>query len=111
MRHPVFSQREAAFVLECSEAEVRNMQRRGERMQAKGLTDEEVVDRGALPVCETGDRRRGARPLMLARHHRVRDNKLREAALRAIASGRMRAPRAAKPSEAPPAILDRFHLL
>lgn len=111
MRRPILRQHEVAFVMEVAEADVRNMLRRGQRLQDRGMTDEAVVETGALPTCPTGTRLRGIRPLLVAQHERVAGHPLREAALRAICSGVLRAPRAQRTTDLPPAILDRLHNL
>lgn len=96
---------EAAFILQLSEAEVRNLQRRGERLRAQGFVDEEIIREGALPVAMIG-RGWGVSPSLLAKHHRVRERPLALELLGDLMEGKCRAPRALASNEAPPALLE-----
>src|SRR5579884_3017902 len=90
---------EAAFVLRCSEREVRNMLRRGERYASRGQDAEGIVAQGALPVALVGGRRRAdiAVVARLAAH-----DDLALAALAAIVERRLHVPRAASADDPAP---------
>ena len=90
---PVLGRREVAWVLELSEDEVLNMQKRGERAHVRGVDDEQVMAAGGLPVAIVNGRRCMS-PSMLAAHPDVAGRQMREDALAALVEGRIRAPRA-----------------
>jgi hypothetical protein len=110
VRHPILSLHEAAFLLQEPEVGTRNRFRRGERLSARGLSDEEVVETGALPNCGAG-RSRAVRPAILARHPKVAGNPMAIELLRALVSGRFRAPKATSAKALPPALDRRIHRL
>jgi hypothetical protein len=110
LRRPVLRRHEVAFFLECPENEVRNMQRRGERLRARGLNDEEIVARGALPVSKAG-RAWGVRPQSLALQERVASRPLALEMLRSLVSGCLRVPKAAESDQLPPALIERSNRL
>lgn len=92
VRVPVLTRRAVAWVMEVPEDTIRAAQRRGERLQAHGLDDDEVLSAGALPVVIVGHRR-AMSPSVLARHPDVAGNPLRLDALVALVEGRIRPPR------------------
>ena len=110
VRHASLRVHESAFVLRLPEREVLNAMRRGERLQASGVADSEVLGRGALPVDSDSVGRRCMRPTLLAQHARVASRPLALAALRAIVEGRLQAPRATSPALFPPGLESRCHL-
>ena len=106
---PVLRRHEVAFVAQLTEKDVRNLFRRGERLQERGVSVDDIVRLGALPVSMAGSAR-GASPAAVAAHPRVADSPLALAMLRALVSGRLRAPRAEAPDQLP-AAPDREMLL
>lgn len=101
---------EAAFILQRSEVAVRNLLRRGQRLQGQGLSDEEILEAGALPVFWVGRSRR-IRPLVLAAHPDLASDSLALEMLGALVEDRVTAPRSIDPSETPPSLADRAHQL
>ena len=105
LRVPVFGRRQIAWVLELTETDVVNRQKRGERLQAKGIDDDAVLAAGALPVVMVCGRR-CISPSVLARHPDVAGRQLREDAIAALVEGRMRAPRPRSPNVRPRPLRD-----
>ena len=107
---PALSQHEAAFAMRVSQDQVSNMLDRGQRLRARGVADEEIVARGALPVSMLGSRR-GVSPSMLALTPRVAQDPLALRAVGLFMEGRLRAPRAATTSQLPPDLTSYLDLL
>ena len=104
LRRPLLDRWETAWILQVPAARVKRLFERGERLRERGLSDTEILQRGALPTAYAGtDRRIGC--FVLAQHPRVRDDPITNAALGALVSGELRAPRASKASEQPPRLL------
>ena len=107
---PAITRRDAAFAMHRSEDYVANMLDRGVRLRAKGFSDEEIVERGALPVSMVGSRR-GVSPSMLALTTRVADSPLALRAVGLCMEGRFRAPRAPSTKQLPPHLTEYLDLL
>lgn len=90
---------EAAFVLRCSELDVRNMLRRGERYARAGQDPEAIIARGALPVAVVAGRRRAEISAVACR---AGDDELALLVLASIIEGRLAAPRARSAAESAP---------
>ena len=108
---PYVRRYEAALVLRCSEREVLNMLRRGQRLQSRGLGDEEIVARAALPVEWVGASRRVRVEPLIDRLSRStgeapRGDLLALEVLAAILEGRLAAPRARNQSDPAPGLLE-----
>jgi len=110
VRRPALRCYEAAFLLQEPVAVTRNRLRRGERLQARRVSDEEIVARGALPVSSVA-RGRGVRPTILAKHERVAGNPMAIELLRSLVAGQFRAPNAASIDKQPPPLDSRLHRL
>lgn len=93
---------EAAFVLRCSEREVRNRLRRGERYAEAGNTAADIVQRGALVSTRVGGRRLVELTSIAAC---LESDGLALAVLDAIVERRLRAPRSASPAQIAPDLL------
>jgi len=108
---PYVRRYEAALVLRCSEREVLNMLRRGQRLQSRGLGDEEIVARAALPVEWVGASRRVRVEPLIDRLSRStgeapRGDLLALEVLAAILEGCLAAPRARNQSDPAPGLLE-----
>lgn len=101
-------QHEAAFIARRSRREINNMQRRGDRLKAKGLTDEEVVAAGALPSTWTAGRRTVA---AAALRRCVANDPIALVVLEALCGGRLVAPRPRDPTAIPPDTIEVIHRL
>ena len=79
------------------------MLRRGDRLQGAGVTDAEIVRRGALPVAWVGERRRvPARGLIQL----LEGDELALLVLAAVLDGRVRVPRLGRSGEPATDLLD-----
>jgi hypothetical protein len=111
VRHPSLRPYEVAFVLSETEAHVRNLLKRGERLQAAGVPDEDIVQlHGALPVDRLVTGRRCVAASVVALHGKAH-GPAASRMLAGLVEDRIRAPRASRPTELPPSPLDRLHLL
>lgn len=110
VRRPALRIYEAAFLLQESEEATRNRVRRGERLSRRGLSDEDVVARGALPNCG-GSGRRQIRPTILGLLPEIADNPMASELLRSLVAGRFRVPKAVAPKALPPCLDQRIHRL
>lgn len=110
LRRPLLNRWETAWILQVPASRVKRLFERGERLRDRGFDDAQILNRGALPPAYTGtDRRVGC--LTLAQHPTVRDDPMTLAALGAIVSGQLRAPRALKPTGQPPPLLEELATL
>ena len=93
---------EAAFVLRRSEADIKNMLRRGERYARAGESPETIVTRGALPVARiAGKRCADIASVALA----ADGDELALVVLACIVERRLRAPRASMATESAPDLI------
>jgi hypothetical protein len=111
VRRPTLRPYEVAFVLGESEAHIRNLLKRGERLQAAGVSDQDIVElHGALPVDRTVTGRRCVAASVVAVHEKAQGPAASQM-LAGLVEDRIRAARASRPTELPPSPLDRLHLL